>query len=161
MRRYFLFSLSYSVIIVLFSCRNNSASDNSGNNNTTPIPSDVVNIPASASSNSNGKLPKMIFADTNFDFGKITEGAKVSHVFIYKNTGEGDLVISNATASCGCTKPSYTHQVKHPGDTGTISVTFDSSNKSGKVVKSITISSNCQPPYKFLTINANIQPSTN
>jgi Protein of unknown function (DUF1573) len=161
MRRFFLVSISYFVIIVLFSCRNNNVSDNPANGNSSPVPSDVVNIPASASSTSNGKLPKMVFADTNFDFGKITAGDKVTHIFVYKNEGEGDLVISNATASCGCTKPSYTHQVKHPGDTGTISVTFDSSNKSGKVVKAITISSNCQPPYKFLTINATIQPSNN
>lgn len=121
----------------------------------------MVNITASASGQSNGKIPKMVFTDTNYDFGTIKEGEKVTHVFNYKNSGNGDLVISNAIASCGCTKPSYAPGVKHPGDTGTISVTFDSSNKTGKMVKLITISNNCQPPHKFLTINANIQPSNN
>ena len=38
----------------------------------------------------------MVFTDTNYDFGNIKEGEKVTHVFIYKNYGNGDLVISNA-----------------------------------------------------------------
>jgi hypothetical protein len=144
-------------LIVVFSCCNN----NTANNNSNQISPSLVNIPASANTPSNGKLPKMVFTDTNFDFGTIKEGDKVTHVFIFKNGGEGDLIIASATASCGCTTPTYPHGVKHPGDTGTISVTFNSSNKTGKVTKAITVVSNAQPPYKVLTINANIQPSNN
>lgn len=148
--------LLYS-LMALFSCHGNSPTPT----NRNQISPDLINIPASASNTSGGKLPKIVFTDTNFDFGTITEGAKVTHVFIFKNEGNADLVLTSATASCGCTTPIFPHGVKHPGDTGTISVTFDSSNKTGKVTKSITVISNSQPPYKFLTINANIQPTNN
>jgi hypothetical protein len=157
MRRLFLLLICFFSLIVAYSCHNND----SANSNTGQVSPTLINIPASATNNPNGKLPKIVFTDTNFDFGSIQEGAKVTHVFTFKNEGQGDLVIASATASCGCTVPTYPHEIKRPGDTGTISVTFDSSNKTGKMVKSVTIVSNCQPPYKFLTINANIQPSNN
>jgi|SRR6185312_14452349 len=157
MKKIGLIFISLCLLTALFSCHQN----NSTGNDTNKISPDLINIPASANSTSDGKLPKIVFTDTNFDFGNITEGAKVAHVFIFKNTGNADLVITGATASCGCTTPIFPHDVKHPGDTGTISVTFDSSNKTGKVTKAITIVSNSQPPYKFLTINANIQPTNN
>lgn len=157
MKKLFLFFTCLFSLLAAFSCHN-KATDNTDENQFSP---NLINIPASANSKTPGKLPKIVFTDTNFDFGSIKEGDKVTHVFIFKNEGEGDLLIASATASCGCTTPTFPHEVKHPGDTGTISVTFDSSKKTGKVVKSITIISNSQPPYKFLTINANIQPSNN
>jgi len=157
MKKIGLVFISFCLLTALFSCRRNNSQDSG----TDKISANLVNIPASANSKSDGKLPKIVFTDTNFDFGTIVEGAKVSHVFIFKNTGNADLVITSATASCGCTIPIFPHDVKHPGDTGTISVTFDSSNKTGKMTKAITIISNSQPPYKFLTINANIQPTNN
>lgn len=144
-------------LMALFSCQSNSPATN----NPNQMSPNLVNIPATANSTPGGKLPKIVFTDTTFNFGSITEGAKVTHAFIFKNEGTADLIITSATASCGCTTPVFPHDVKHPGDTGTISVTFDSSNKTGKVTKAITIISNSQPPYKFLTINANIQPSNN
>jgi hypothetical protein len=161
MRKLLLISIFFFTLNLLCSCHNNDTADSSGSGNTKQISTNVVDIPASAAGESAGKLPKMIFTDTNYDFGKIKEGDKVTHIFLYKNEGQGDLVISNAIASCGCTKPNFTKGVKHPGDTGTISVTFDSSNKSGKMVKLVTISCNCQPSRKYLTINANIQPLNN
>jgi len=161
MRKLLLISIFFFTLNSLCSCHNNDTADSSGSGNTKQISTNVVDIPASATGEPMGKLPKMVFTDTNYDFGNIKEGDKVTHIFLYKNEGQGDLVISNAIASCGCTKPNFTKGVKHPGDTGTISVTFDSSNKSGKMVKLVTISSNCQPSRKFLTINANIQPSNN
>lgn len=159
MWRLFLVSVCLTALTAISSCRdkNKDATLNTPNQ----ISPDVVNINASASGRSDGKLPKLVFSDTNYDFGSIKEGEVVTHIFTYKNEGNGELVISNATASCGCTKPSYANGVKHPGDTGTISVTFDSSKKTGKMVKLVTISTNCQPALKYLTININIQPSTN
>jgi hypothetical protein len=156
MRRFFLTFICLSSVFMVISCHNKETSNSTDPNQ---LSQNLINIPASASGQTSGKLPKIVFTDTTYDFGNITEGDKVTHVFTFKNSGQGDLIISSATASCGCTTPTYPHGVKHSGDTGSISVTFDSKNKSGKVVKAITILSNCQPPYKFLTINANIQPS--
>jgi hypothetical protein len=158
MKRLFLFFVCLFSLLAVVSCNNSNPADT---NNPNRLSQNLINVSASANNTANGKIPKIVFTDTNYDFGTIKSGDKVTHVFNYKNEGQGDLIIASATASCGCTIPTYSHEVKHPCDTGTISVTFDSSDKSGKVVKGITVISNSQPPYKFLTINANIQPSNN
>lgn len=128
-----------------------NGSDKTGGN------SSIVNIPQSASGQNNGKLPTMSFSDTNHDFGTIQQGEKVSYTFKFKNTGNADLVISSAVGSCGCTVPHYPKGTVAAGDTGTVDVTFDSSGKQGKVIKSVTIVTNCQPNTKIITITADIQ----
>jgi len=148
-------------MLLAYSCHNKDAANDAASTDPNKLSQNLVNIPASANGTTNGKLPKLVFSDTNHDFGTITAGDKVSCAFVFKNEGEGDLIITSAAASCGCTKPYYPKGVKHPGDTGTISVTFDSSNKQGKVVKTITLTSNNQPNFRYLTITANIQPSNN
>lgn len=159
MKKLLVTFICYTSLLTVLSCRNKNTIPTV--NNPNQLSQNLINIPASASGQTSGKIPKMVFTDTNFDFGNITEGDKVTHLFTFKNEGSADLIITAATATCGCTTPIYPHTVKHPGDTGTISVTFNSSNKAGRIVKTITIQSNCQPPYKFLTINANIKPSKN
>jgi hypothetical protein len=136
-------------LIILWGC--NSSNDKSGADTS------IVNNPASASDQSNGKLPAMTFGDTNHDFGSIQQGEKVSYTFKFKNTGNADLVISSAVGSCGCTIPHYPKGTVAAGDTGTIDVTFDSGGKQGKVIKTVTIVTNCQPNTKMITITADIQ----
>jgi len=155
MKRFFIGILCIGSVLAAYSCRNKNADD------PNHVPQTLINIPVTADGKTTGKLPKMVFADTTHDFGDITAGDKVGCTFHFKNAGEADLIITNASASCGCTKPFFPEGVKHPGDTGTISVTFDSSNKQGKVMKIVTVNTNGQPPFKFLTITANIKPSNN
>jgi hypothetical protein len=125
--------------------------------NANGVSTDLVNIPASGSGASNGELPTMIFGDTNHDFGSINQGEKVSYTFKFKNTGKADLVISSAVGSCGCTVPHYPKGTIHAGDTSTVDVTFDSSGKQGKILKTVTLVTNCQPSTKIITITAEIQ----
>ncbi len=127
------------------------------NGGKTGLSTDVVNIPATGNGAGNGKLPTMIFADTSHDFGQINQGEKVSYTFKFKNTGNADLVISSAAGSCGCTVPHYPKGTITAGDTGTVDVTFDSSGKQGKVLKTVTMVTNCQPSTKVITITADIQ----
>src|SRR6476620_10758425 len=48
-----------------------------------------------------GKYPKMTFPSTEHDFGTINQGDKVEYAFNFKNTGDADLIITNAKGSCG------------------------------------------------------------
>ncbi|MDR3250487.1 MAG: DUF1573 domain-containing protein [Tannerella sp.] len=78
-----------------------------------------------------------------YDFGQIKESAgPVTHIFKVKNSGEVALVITNATASCGCTTPVWTKEPIAPGKTGEISVTYDPTNRPGPFTKPITVYSN-------------------
>ena len=47
------------------------------------------------------------FSKYEYDFGKIVEGEQVSYFFKYTNTGTADLIVTSASASCGCTVPKY------------------------------------------------------
>lgn len=103
-----------------------------------------------------GKYPVMTFAETKHDFGDIATGDKVTHEFSFKNTGEADLVISNALGSCGCTVPEYPKEAIAPGASGEITVTFNSTGKHGKQHKTVTLSTNTVKGKEQLEITANI-----
>lgn len=103
------------------------------------------------------ELPVLSFPDTTHDFGMIKEGEKVEHEFTFKNTGRSPLIIAGATASCGCTVPTFTHEPVAPGSTGTLKVTFSSAGKHGHIMKAVTVTSNAYPASKMITITADIQ----
>lgn len=123
------------------------------------ISPEVVNNNASAdpTATPTSGLPVFEFETDNHEFGIITEGEKVSYTFKFKNTGNAPLVISNASASCGCTVPEYTKTPVAPGEEGEVNVTFDSAGKSGMTTKSVTLIANTEPNTKVLKISADIQ----
>ncbi len=121
------------------------------------LPTDMVGIPASADKGlDRSELPEIEFEESEFDFGTITQGEKVSHEFKFENTGEKDLIISNAYADCGCTVPEVPKKPIAPGEEAVIRVTFDSDKKSGMVTKSISVLTNCVPNKRVVKIKANI-----
>ena len=113
--------------------------------NTTPPPAD-------------GKYPAMTFNKKEHDFGVINEGAKVETTFTFTNTGEADLIIANASGSCGCTVPEFPKEPIKPGKTGKMKVSFDSNGKPGMQQKSVNIIANTASGKDVLTIKANVTP---
>ncbi|MAO71313.1 MAG: hypothetical protein CMD02_02245 [Flavobacteriales bacterium] len=95
------------------------------------------------------------------DFGEVTEGEKVDVEFKLKNTGKGDLIISKASASCGCTQLQYPKDIIKEGGVDVLNVTFDSKGRLGKQTKKITIVSNATPNLKILTIKGTVLPFQN
>jgi hypothetical protein len=94
--------------------------------------------------------PKIKFEKEIYDFGVITEGEKVHFDFKFKNEGKTPLIITDATATCGCTIPEIpTYPIK-PGEEGVIKVIFDSQGKNGMQDKQVTITSNANPEAKKL-----------
>ncbi|MEJ7739980.1 MAG: DUF1573 domain-containing protein [Chitinophagaceae bacterium] len=47
------------------------------------------------------------FTESRYDFGKIRQGVPVTHEFTFENIGNQPIVIETATASCGCTTPTW------------------------------------------------------
>lgn len=108
-----------------------------------------------------GPLTELKFNEEEFDFGNITAGEQVTHVFKFKNTGKEPLVISNAKGSCGCTVPKWPKEPIAPGKSGEIEVKFDSKNKTGKQTKNVTITANTEPANTILKISADVAPDPN
>jgi hypothetical protein len=112
--------------------------------------------PAQAPANPNG--PSFKFEEEEFSFGKITQGESVSHDFKFKNVGKEPLVIADATATCGCTKPSFAKDPIKPSGNGVIAVTFNSTGKMGAQDKAITITSNAKEGVKVVHLKGEVMP---
>ena len=105
-----------------------------------------------------GPLPVMEIDQTEYDFGVINEGAKVSHVYKIKNTGVAPLIIQDAKPSCGCTAPDWTRTPIPPGGEGFVKAEFDSNGKPNAQNKTITVTANTWPKTTRLTFKAMVTP---
>lgn len=101
--------------------------------------------------------PIMSFEKKTWDFGSIIDGEVVEHTFRFTNTGNKNLVISSASASCGCTIPNWPKEPIAPGDKGEIKVKFNSSGKKDMVTKDITILANTNPVKTILQIKVYVE----
>lgn len=108
-----------------------------------------------------GPTTSISFDETEYNFGTVTEGEKVKHIYKFKNTGKEPLVISSAKGSCGCTVPKWPSDPIPPGGTGEIEVQFDSKGKPGKQTKQVTVTANTLPAQTFLKITGNVEKDPN
>jgi hypothetical protein len=84
--------------------------------------------------------------DSTFtDLGKVKEGKVVEVAFRFKNTGNKPLIITDVTASCGCTIPEKPEEPFAPGQEGVIKAKFDSRGRVGEARKEIHVVANTIP----------------
>jgi hypothetical protein len=100
--------------------------------------------------------PAIQFNSLEHDFGKVREGEKVIWYFKYTNSGDQNLLLLSANASCGCTVPEYSKEPIPPGKEGMIKLVFDTTGRSGKQIKTVTIESNSVTRITTLQISADI-----
>lgn len=96
--------------------------------------------------------------DKDFDFGPITQGDIVEHVFKLKNIGKADLIILEARASCGCTVPEWTKTPIKTGESGEIKISFNSAGKMGEQHKTVTLRTNTEFESEVISFKATINP---
>lgn len=102
------------------------------------------------------------FDKRTFDFGNIDEGdGRVTHNFIFKNTGSTPLIINDIQTSCGCTSPTWTRTPVAPGKSGIIAVSFNPLGRPGQFTKAIYVHSNALDIQENLTISGNVIPRPN
>ncbi len=136
--------LAIMAISMLMACHSNQSNNNlaSANGATT----------ANA-----GDGPVMKFDKDTHDFGKIKGGDKVTYTFQFTNTGKSPLIITDAVASCGCTKPEWPKEPIKPGETAGIKVTFNSAGKVGLQDKQITITANTTPAQNLVHLIGEVE----
>ncbi len=86
--------------------------------------------------------PVIKFNYTTQHLGMVHKGDTLHFAFIFKNTGNKPLVISDTKVECGCTtveKPDY--QID-PGKDGEIKVTFNTSPTIDRQDRTVTVISN-------------------
>ena len=99
----------------------------------------------------------MIMLDSTYDFGKVTDGEKVTFNYRFRNTGDKPLIIASAVASCGCTVPEKPEEPIKPGETGILKVVFNSEGRVGPAHKEIRVSSNAYPPFPTLLLTGMVE----
>lgn len=118
------------------------------------VPSNVANVVDADPST----LGQFGFSEMEYDFGTINEGKVIEHLFKFTNEGQAPLVISNITASCGCTSPDWTKTPVKPGEEGFVKVVFNSTAKTGTQAPTVTIQANTNPNVTRLRLKGNVTP---
>ncbi|MDR0367647.1 MAG: DUF1573 domain-containing protein [Bacteroidales bacterium] len=128
------------------------------NKNKEEINSTIVHIPRTADGNDEKtRMPKFEFEQTHHDFGKLVQGEKVSYTYKFKNAGNAMLVISAVVPSCNCSVAQFTKTPIAPGESGSITVNFNSETKKGLVNSAVTVQANTYPADTRLSFSADVK----
>jgi hypothetical protein len=86
--------------------------------------------------------PKIQFQELIHDFGKIKANEPQRTDFIFTNTGNAVLEVTDVRPGCGCTTAGQWDRKVEPGKTGKIPIQFNPGAPSGTVTKSISVTCN-------------------
>jgi hypothetical protein len=103
--------------------------------------------------------PEITAADREYDFGEVLQGTKMTHTFVFQNSGGADLVIERVRSSCGCTAALLSSNHLPPGAEGKLEAVFESGRFRGNVSKTITLHTNVpETPRVSFVIRATVMP---
>lgn len=87
--------------------------------------------------------PEVKWLNPDYDFGAFKEEmGHVTCVFRGVNTGDEPIVVIDARANCGCTRPVYTKKAVAPGDTLKVTVSYDPTGRPGRFHKQVKVTTN-------------------
>ncbi len=118
----------------------------------------IITTSAQTAEPANEKAPEIKFTSETHDFGTIPQGTPATYEFTFKNTGKTNLIITSASASCGCTTPEWTKEPIKPGKTGYVKATFNAA-ASGPFTKSVTVNSNAKNSQVLLYLKGDVKPT--
>jgi len=134
MKKFFI-SFALIVTATLISCAQNAEGDKENN----PV--------------------EITFEETTHDYGTIPLNGDGTYAFEFKNTGKEPLILSNVRSSCGCTVPKWPREPIEVGETGKISVKYNT-RTAGKFSKSVTVYSNASNSPVVLRITGVVEKKT-
>jgi len=95
------------------------------------------------------------FETETVDYGTIVQNSDGTRTLKFTNVGKSPIIISKAKGSCGCTVPSWPKKPIMPGETAEIGVKY-TTNKLGRISRSITLHSNASEKTKIIRISGNV-----
>ena len=115
--------------------------------------SNIQNNSSNTTQSNSGLKPRILVSEEEWDFGKVIQGEKPTHIFIVKNGGEGDLIIESLKESCACIEASISTTRIQPGESAELEVSYDTTDYVGKDEKHFHIYSNDpQVPDKLINL---------
>ncbi|MGC8823512.1 MAG: DUF1573 domain-containing protein [Bacteroidales bacterium] len=104
------------------------------------------------------KAGKMVFAESEHDFGTIAEGSVAEFAFVFRNVGNEPLVISNVQTSCGCTVPAWSQEPVKKHEQGVVKIHYNT-HILGSFKKTVVVHSNAANSPVTLTIKGTVVPA--
>lgn len=106
--------------------------------------------------------PKAASQEMEYDFGEVPRGEHVKYDFVLSNVGGDLLKINSVKASCGCTAAKPEKSDLAPGESTNIKVDFNSTGRSGRQTKYITVKTNDpnQPAIRFKLTGVVVDPAS-
>jgi hypothetical protein len=95
------------------------------------------------------------WAQQSIDLGEVKLGSKHLVEFAFTNSSSTPLLISSATASCGCTVASVSNEPILPGESGQVKAEF-TAKSTGRFRKTITLLANTESGSEMLTITGTV-----
>jgi len=87
--------------------------------------------------------PKLVVpGGTDLNFGRIYRGETIERTIALRNEGKDTLIMGTIGVSCGCTGAMASADRIPPGGDGSLKITFNSKNFTGRVHKTVTLHSN-------------------
>ncbi len=116
--------------------------------------------PNNNQSKPNGTQAEIKFDKEVHDYGTVKRNGNGETTFTYTNTGKAPLVLSNVRSSCGCTVPSWSREPIMPGQSGTLTVKYNTASV-GPINKTVTVESNATKNRVVLRITGKVVQSEN
>ena len=93
-----------------------------------------------------------------YDFGTILEGKQMPHDFVLENRGDETIKILKVRSNCACAVADYSEEIL-PGESGKISVVFDSKGSDGKVNHKVRVeTSDPEQATMDLSVQGHVDP---
>jgi hypothetical protein len=132
--------LAFSCVVLLASCTSNDSQSSYTKEDS------IKHAKMMDASKDSANYTSIQWLDsTHQELGNITEGAQVEVTWRFKNTGTKPLIISQASASCGCTVAEKPEEAVAPGEESKIKAKFNSEGREGTQNKEVYVIANTSP----------------
>ena len=98
---------------------------------------------------------------TVYSFGTILEDdGPVSHRFVLRNAGDKAYSIVGVYATCGCTTATHFPHAIAPGDTASVTVTFNPQHREGLFHQRVAVTTDSRSRINYLFVKGNVVSSS-
>lgn len=117
----------------------------------------LLSLIATLSSAASFAGPQLVWLNSVHNFGAFKEDlGPVTCTFKAVNTGDEPVVVIDARANCGCTRPTYTRKPVAPGDTLCVSVAYDPQGRPGRFSKQVKVTANTDMKSYVLAVRGTV-----
>lgn len=104
--------------------------------------------------------PKLVCAEPVYNFGRVSQSAVITNVFIIRNEGDITFVAGMPRSTCGCTKVRLSKRMIGPGETAELTAVFTAVRRKGEQKKIIYLPSlDSEDPVLKFYMQGFVEPS--